>query len=216
MILNFLRLLIINLNFLEKNSKMMTSPKISLGSSPKSVSSTGCDLVSKRVIDYLEQLEDPRKEKILAFHHTHQELMKIAKGSFSKHQAWFGGYQDHIAECFRIAEAMYFGLQTIREVSIRLDSALVVLYFHDIEKIWKYSQGLSPNFDKQSFYRKELQEAYGIELATDELNALKYIHGEPHEEYNATTRLMSPLASFCHCVDTLSARMWYDEGKNLG
>jgi len=152
----------------------------------------------------------------LTFHHAHQELMGIAKGSFAKHQAWFGGYQDHIAECFRIAEAMYFGLPTIREVPIMLNSAMVVLYFHDIEKIWKYSQGLSPNFDKQSFYKKDLKEIYGIELTTDELSALKYIHGEPDEEYNATTRLMSPLASFCHCVDTLSARMWYDEGKNLG
>lgn len=182
----------------------------------KSVFNQCCDLVSKRLIDYLEQLEDPRKEKILTFHHAHQKLIETTKGSFAKHQAWFGGYQDHIAECFRIAEAMYFGLQTIREVPIKLSSALVVLYFHDIEKIWKYSQGLSPNFDKQCFYNKDLKEIYGIELTADELIALKYIHGEPENEYNATTRLMNPLASFCHCVDTLSARMWYNEGKNLG
>jgi len=195
---------------------MISSSNTALGNSTTIVSSQSDDFVSRRVIDYLEQLDDPRKKKILAFHQAHQELMDIAQGSFAKHQAWLGGYQDHIAECFRIAEAMYLGLQKIRQVPINLNSALVVLYFHDIEKMWKYSQGLPPDFDKQCFYRKELREIYGIELTTDELSALKYIHGEPQEEYNATTRLMSPLASFCHCVDTLSARMWYDEGRNLG
>ena len=195
---------------------MIPSPNTALGSLTTIVSSQSGDLVSRGVIDYLEQLDDPRKEKILAFHQAYKELMEIAQGSFAKHQAWFGGYQDHIAECFRIAEAMYLGLQKIRQVPIKLSSAFVVLYFHDIEKMWKYSQGLPPNFDKQCFYRQELKEIYGIELTTDELSALKYIHGELQEEYNATTRLMSPLASFCHCVDTLSARMWYDEGRNLG
>ena len=195
---------------------MIPSPNTALGSLTTIVSSQSGDLVSRGVIDYLEQLDDPRKEKILAFHQAYKELMEIAQGSFAKHQAWFGGYQDHIAECFRIAEAMYLGLQKIRQVPIKLSSEFVVLYFHDIEKMWKYSQGLPPNFDKQCFYRQELKEIYGIELTTDELSALKYIHGELQEEYNATTRLMSPLASFCHCVDTLSARMWYDEGRNLG
>ena len=52
--------------------------------------------------------------------------------------------------------------------------------------------------------------------AGEERNALHYIHGESHKEYDPLVRKAGPLAAFCHAADTLSARMWFDEGRGLG
>jgi hypothetical protein len=89
-----------------------------------------------------------------------------------------------------------------------------------ISTIWKRS-GNTPadsltGFDKTKFLFETLAKDYGITFTPEEANALRYIHGEPEAEYNPDTRLMGPLAAFCHSIDTMSARMWHDEGRGLG
>jgi hypothetical protein len=174
------------------------------------------DLKNKRVLDFLQEIEDPRREAILQFHEDHKSEIEISLGSKSKHQAWPGGYLDHLAEIFRIAESMYKGLSRQRVIPFCLSSAIVVLYFHDIEKIWKYTTGIPNCFDKYKYLFETLAEEYQIKFSSEEVNALKYIHGESEADYNPDTRVMGPLAAFCHCADTLSARLWFDEGKGLG
>lgn len=174
-------------------------------------------ILDTRLIDYLSRLEDPRREKILDFHRQHEPQIATSKGSQVKHQAWPGGYQDHLAECFRIAESTFQALTaSMRAVPFTLPSALIVLYFHDVEKIWKYTTGLPANFDKDQFYDVTLPQQYGIVFSPEERNALHYIHGESEAEYSPTERKAGPLAAFCHTADHLSARMWHAEGKGLG
>jgi hypothetical protein len=171
---------------------------------------------TKRVLDFLEDIQDPRREAILQFHENHISEISTSWGSKLKHQAWPGGYLDHLAEIFRIAESMYEGLCKQRNLPFCLSSAIVVLYFHDVEKIWKYTTGIPDWFDKYKYLFETLAEEYEINFTPEEVNALKYIHGESEADYNPDTRIMGPLAAFCHCADTLSARLWFDEGKGLG
>lgn len=171
---------------------------------------------TKRVLDFLQEIEDPRRGAILQFHENHKSEIEISWGSKSKHQAWSGGYLDHLAEIFRIAELMYKGFSEQRALPFCLSSAIVVLYFHDVEKIWKYTTGISNCFDKYKYLFETLAVEYQIKFSSEEVNALKYIHGESETDYNPDTRVMEPLAAFCHCADTLSARLWFDDGKGLG
>lgn len=170
----------------------------------------------KRVLDFLMEIEDPRREAILKFHENHKSEIAISWGSKAKHQAWPGGYLDHLAETFRIAESMYEGLSKQHDLPFSLSSAIVVLYFHDVEKIWKYTTGLPNHFDKHQYLFETLAKEYRIKFSSEEINALKHIHGESEADYNPETRIMGPLAAFCHCADTLSARLWFDEGEGLG
>lgn len=151
----------------------------------------------------------PKHPGVQAFHKEHAELMHQAKGSASKHQAWAGGYFFHIMDCIEIADQTYPILYRIQSLPFTLDSAKLVLYFHDIEKIWKYSVGLPEGFDRNEWYDRILPERYGVTFTPDERNALTYVHGEG-DDYGPE-RVMGPLAAFCHSIDVLSARVFYDK-----
>jgi hypothetical protein len=165
----------------------------------------------KHLHEILLTLEDPRRDSILIFHQDHAKLIYKARGSQHNHQAWQGGYADHIAETMRIAAKLYKSLEEYRALNFPLPSALIVLYFHDIEKL--YEGHARKTFDKEQFYRQGLKNDYDIDFTPNELNALQFIHGEG-ELYSPLERVMTPLAAFCHTVDTISARIWFNNGYN--
>jgi len=145
----------------------------------------------------------------------HSDVMLTAPGSASKHQAWPGGYQDHLVETMRLAEGMYQQLNDRRSLPFSLRSAQLVLFLHDLEKPFKYGDkeifpdhpGLAKS-DPEKF--KELvMRTYEIKLDQEQSNALKYIHGEG-DDYQEQ-RVMGPLATLCHCCDIISARLWPDQ-----
>jgi hypothetical protein len=173
------------------------------------------NLLHKTLSDYLHALSDPRQQAILAFHQRHEHLIRQARGSSHNHQAWQGGYQDHLAETFRLAETMYSQFSAARPLPFSLESALVCLYFHDVEKIWQYTTGLPEGFDKDVFYTDTLPATYGITLTAEELNALTYAHGEG-SDHSKKERKMNELAALVHAADNLSARLWHDQGRGLG
>jgi hypothetical protein len=160
------------------------------------------------IISYLELLTDPRKEAIIKYHNKNLCLINKARGSSHNHQVWEGGYSDHIAECLKIAHNIFQSLQVIRPLQFSLDSAVIVLYFHDIEKMYKYASGVV--IDKDKYYNLTLP-AQGISFNDEETNALTYIHGEG-AYYSSERRTMNSLAAFCHVVDTISSRIWFDHG----
>lgn len=157
-------------------------------------------------------------------------LFSSAPGSGANHHAWEGGYIDHVRECMRIAESMYEGLSNVRPLPFMLEDALVVLRLHDIEKPFRYfwqhtgypvyrippvgdfefsSFGFLDGKDDRKAFRQYLIAAYGIRLTADQWNAMEYIEGEM--DYSPKERKMDRMAAFCHAVDVLSARMWWDE-----
>jgi hypothetical protein len=153
----------------------------------------------KNLMSYLS-LQDYRTNNISLFHKDHVYLFAKATGSTHNHQNWEGGYYDHLKMCFDIAEKLYSSFK----FRFSLQSALVVLYFHDVEKVERKKA-----FDKDDFYDRYLSEVYEIQFTSEERNALQYIHGEG-EDYRKDHRVMNELAAFCHCCDVLSARCFFD------
>ncbi len=169
----------------------------------------------------IEMLSEPNRgicAKILA---DNRGLFQAVQGSSNNHQAWPGGYFDHVQETMNIAVMLYNGLNPLRPLPFTVADALLVNFFHDIEKPWKYELGE----DGKLYYREELKDKeaqrifrmqkmreYGIRLTEEQDNALRYIEGE-FDDYTNERRVMGPLAAFCHMCDVASARIWFDHPR---
>lgn len=140
-----------------------------------------------------------------------EDDLRGAPGSSHNHQAWPGGYLDHVAEVMEIAVRQHAALTMMRPLPFTLSDALLVLFLHDLEKPWKYEKD-KPLFDKvdrHAFRMKKIAK-YGIALSADHVNAIRYVEGEL-DDYSPKRRVMGRLAAFCHACDVLSARLWFDE-----
>lgn len=151
-------------------------------------------------------------------------------GSVHNHQSWAGGYRDHITETMNIAIMFHEVMSSCRQLEFKLSQALFILFWHDIEKPWKYEycsngtlQHILPLATKEQakLFRETLLQTYDLKLTPEEMNALTYVEGE-FGDYSPTKRVMGPLAAFCHLCDVTSARIWpahpkqNDSWKNAG
>lgn len=139
----------------------------------------------------------------------HGGLLRRAPGSGHNHQAWPGGYWDHLAEVMNLAVVLHGRLDELRPLPFALPDALLVLFVHDLEKPWRHQGGgeaLAAKADKAAF-RLQMIGRYGIRLTDEQANALRYVEGEG-ADYSPRRRAMGPLAAFCHLCDTASARLW--------
>jgi hypothetical protein len=166
------------------------------------------DGMTKTLEDFIVNLQDPRKAAILAFHEENLELINISLGSSGNHQYWEGGYRDHLTQTMQIAEVLY---STLPDLPFSFASVIVVLIFHDVEKIWKYTTGF--RIDKE-VYLEDLTLHRGIAFTDEEKNALKFVHGE-NDVYEKHRRVMNPLAAFCHMCDVASARIYFGHRGTL-
>jgi hypothetical protein len=151
----------------------------------------------KKIEEYFELIYPDRRNKLIEFHNVYLHLFNVSRGSNINHQYWEGGYRDHLEQFLFIAEHLFK-----INFDFNFDSVFMVCYFHDIEKLWKYSTGLNLTFDKDNYLKYQLPK-HGIILTNEELNAIKYIHGE-NEDYGKV--IMTSLGAFCHACDILSAR----------
>jgi hypothetical protein len=97
-----------------------------------------------------------------------------------------------------------------RLIHLRLESALVVLFVHDLEKPWKTSRMTKA---ERGTVRSQKIKEFGFDLTADEWNAVWYCEGE-NDDYTPRQRVMSPLAALCHCCDVIGARIWLDYPKS--
>ena len=155
-----------------------------------------------------------------------------AAGSSYNHQAWAGGYWDHITEAMNIWLLLFGSFESTGRLSqlepderLSRSDGLVVLFWHDIEKPWGFVlqdgkpvanehgrlQRLPLMPDKTA--RKAFAEAkireYGVVLSPALRNALDYVEGIRDTDYSPFDRRMRPLAALCHACDMLSARAFY-------
>ncbi len=165
--------------------------------------------------EFIGQLPQPSRDGCLRFYNDYKDRIITAAGSFIKDQSWKGGYVGHIEETMNIAKVAYEGLLSIRPLPFSLADAYLSLFWHDAEKIFKYTE---PN---KTFHSEnenftlilELMREYGITISDDVKNAIIYVHGEG-EMYSSFENVQRPLAAFIHCCDTISARIWSDFPKN--
>ena len=147
------------------------------------------------------------------------QLFSRARGSGHNHQAWEGGYLDHLTEIMNIAVVLYEPLNNKRTLPFSLSDALLVLYLHDLEKPWRHlvnDKGeavVNPELkDKRTqvkhFVKTKIEE-YGLNLTAEHWNGIWYAEGE-HYDYAPGKRTQLPLAAFVHMCDVWSARGWYN------
>jgi hypothetical protein len=165
--------------------------------------------------ELLDRIDQPYRsafERLLA---EYGDLFRAARGSSHNHQAWPGGYADHVREVMNTAVVLHDALARLRPLPFSLSDALVVLFVHDLEKPWAYEQvdgawrrreGLKEN--AHTFRLSKLAEA-GAMLPEELERAVFFVEGEG-SHYSNRHRVMSPLAAFCHMCDVASARVWHD------
>jgi hypothetical protein len=163
----------------------------------------------------LQRVDQPYQAAFQRLLADQDELFRSARGSSHNHQAWTGGYADHIREVMNIAVVLYEALGQLRPLPFSLSDALVVLFIHDLEKPWAYEKvegawrrraGLKEK--AHEFRMGKLAEAR-VTLAAELERAVLFVEGEG-SHYSNRTRGMSPLAAFCHMCDVASARLWHD------
>lgn len=165
----------------------------------------------EKFLKVIDMLPTDYQGKCRKLYLDNKAIFDSCPGSSHNHQAWPGGYIDHMVELQQIARTTYTSLSQIRPLPFSLDDAILCLFLHDLEKPWKYGNVYQFSSDEQrlSFvYNKALE--YGITWTDDRWNAIKYAHGEG-KDYSATTRIQTPLAAFVHCCDVTSARIWFDK-----
>jgi len=154
-------------------------------------------------------IESPNGDKCESLFGDNLVRFKEAWGSSNNHQAWPGGYLDHVTEVMNIAITLHASLSTMRPLPIKLSDALLVLFLHDLEKPWKKEMKFQTKSDRHGFRLTKIGE-YGIVLNLEQLNALTYVEGE-NDSYRNDRRVMNELAAFCHLCDMTSARIWHDQ-----
>lgn len=145
-------------------------------------------------------------------------LFQKVQGSLSNHQAWVGGYFDHVQEVMNLAILLYKPMNAARPLPFSLSDLLLVVFLHDLEKPWKYDldeegqlrhrPGMETKEQHHAFRLQKLAE-YKIELTPELKNGIQYVEGEIHD-YSPHTRKMGPLATLAHMCDVASARLWFD------
>ena len=175
--------------------------------------------------EILELIEEKNRSVCKSVLEREREVFQTARGSKTKHQAWQGGYIDHITDTMNLAVLLYESLlSTERPMNFSLSDSLLVMFLHDLEKPFKQIKGgelgLVDSTGKKDDaaikdFREKLFNEYGFNLTEQQLNAIRYAEGE-NKDYHPTERVMNELAAFCHMCDIWSARGWYDFPKKEG
>jgi len=168
--------------------------------------------------DLVQLITEPNRAAIKRILADNRALFGKVQGSTHNHQAWPGGYLDHVTEAMNVAKVLYWALDTLRPLPFSLSDILLVVFLHDIEKPWKYEIGsdgqlqhkatMLTKADHQRFRMAKLAE-YGVALNDDHENGLAYAEGEL-DDYSNRERKMRPLAALAHLSDVTSARIWFD------
>lgn len=170
------------------------------------------------ITEMLEMVYQPNRAACFRILAGNWDLFTTVPGSSCNHQAWPGGYYDHVEEVMNMAIVLYDSMSARRPLPFSLSDALLVLFLHDIEKPWKYELGedgelriiesLRAKEAQHAFRDRKLQEE-GIVLTPDQKNGMRYVEGELND-YSGSRRVMGELAAFCHMADIASARIWHD------
>jgi hypothetical protein len=163
--------------------------------------------------ELLEKVDEPYQSAFRRLLVEHEEQFRLARGSSHNHQAWTGGYLDHIREVMNAALVLYDTLGQLRPLPFSLSDALVVLFVHDLEKPWAYEK-VAAGWRRRDGFKANAHEhrlatlaAVGLALPQELERAVFFVEGEG-SHYSNQSRGMSPLAAFCHLCDVISARLW--------
>lgn len=169
------------------------------------------------LLNLIDTLEDKNQSQLKKLYQDIIEEMPNAKwSSNNKHQWREWWYYDHIADILKFGKILYDNLNAYRKLPFSFDDVIIVILIHDIEKPYKYTWDKEKHKDllmlNDHSIRDNILETYNITLSATQQNGADYIHGEWHE-YSKTERIMWPLAAFCHSIDVISARIYFNDGR---
>lgn len=168
---------------------------------------------------YLKATGDETCEKLYKIMDDHAATFAAAKGSMHNHQAWPGGYWQHVADTMQLAQRIMFATMPKGwPVPFSWSSVVLVLFLHDIEK--PFMQERMANNPEMPLWPKEQRAGfrdgiiyrYQIAITEEERIALKFIRGE-ESAHSHKERKMNELGALCHAADVLSARLWHSRNK---
>lgn len=175
------------------------------------------------IVEMLEIIDGPNGKICQRIYLENKTLFCTVQGSTNNHQAWVGGYHDHIQEAMNWGAFLYSTIGQIRTLSFSLSDILLVIFLHDIEKPWKYELMLTGRLrhrkslktkKAQHRFRDKKLKKYGIVLSAEQENAMKYAEGEL-DDYTNQRRVMNELGGFVHICDVLSARVFHNYPRHL-
>lgn len=164
------------------------------------------------------RIDEPNRSACARIVADNRALFATVQGSTNNHQAWRGGYIDHVSEIMNIACVLYERFVALRPLPFSLSDLLLVVFLHDIEKPWKYELGADGQLhhkagmqgkEAHQKFRMEMLARYGVTLTAEQENGLRYAEGEL-ADYTNKQRRMGPLAAMAHMCDVASARLWFD------
>jgi hypothetical protein len=175
------------------------------------------DMAYRTVDELVALIDEPNRSGCARMLSENRTLFATVQGSTNNHQAWPGGYLDHVCEVMNIAVVLHGELGALRPLPFSLSDLLLVVYLHDVEKPWKYELvdgQLRHKADMQGkaahqAFRMTMLARYGIALTAEHENGLRYAEGEL-ADYTNQRRMMGPLAAAAHMCDVASARLWFD------
>jgi hypothetical protein len=174
--------------------------------------------------ELIELIDVKHRRGVLALMHAERNRFLAAHGSSHNHQAWVGGWLQHVTEVMNIAVHQYALYAAIDRWSsdgeqFSLSDLLVVLFVHDLEKPWKYEQATDGTMQKRTQFvtkshdqdfRMKMAHDWGMRLTDAQKHAVRFAEGELEGSYSAGKRGMTPLAAMAHICDVFSARIYYD------
>lgn len=179
---------------------------------------------------WLERIEPPFADSVARVMADPEaaELIATAPGSRGAHQAWRGGYREHLRQTMMLASGLYETVRASgaiealpeREQFCESD-ALVVMFLHDIEKPYMLAVEADGQIVRRQdmtklerkAFRDDFIERYGFPLDERHRNALEHVEGVRDDKYVPGKRVDGPLAALCHAADNMSARAFYDHGR---
>lgn len=165
-------------------------------------------------LQLLDHVEEPNRSIAKNLRNHLLEECPTALWSSNNHQAWEGWYFWHITEILNYAVVLYWAVEQVRPVPFTLWDTILVLFLHDLEKPYTYTNHTNDAYKKLSDYalRDTVIKDRWFQLTDDHRNGLLYVHGE-WNDHRKDKRVQWPLAAFCHCIDTISARIYFDFPK---
>lgn len=167
----------------------------------------------------LDMIEGENGEACRRIYAVLKDEFSAAPGSSHNHQAWPGGYVDHVTDAMNVGLSVFELYNERRPLPFTASDVLLIVYLHDLEKPFKYTYAdNSVNEKREQFpdksagevFKRELIEKYGIQLNDMQDNALEFVEGIRDHKYQRGKRVMGELAVVCHIADLTSARLWYN------
>lgn len=165
----------------------------------------------KTLNEMVSMIEDPgQRAACKRFMAEMEDRVCTSFGSRSAHHAWEGGYLDHIVDVMNIGKKLFELMRSMGPLDFTLSDVLVVLFWHDVEKPFRYIEPRHPlacgNKAQRAQFREQIFERFGLLLTAQQQNAMDHVEGEINGTYIPGGRAMNELAAVCHAADTLSAR----------